>query len=413
MLSIPSGRTPTHGNLSRWVLPVLCLCSFSILFNTRAISPILVDISQEFGISVALAGSLGAAYSLPAVLLALFFGPVSDRYGRRRLILLGLSLLIFASLGAAFAPSFPTLLAFRILAGAGAAAVMPSVFAAIGDYFPYAERGRAMAWQVGITTMAIVVGLPIGSLLSGLFSWRWMFGLLTCVFIIVLTLVLTNLPHETTPTHEKNSGLAYYKASLLSILRNRSAVGALLASIAWGIFWQGWSTYNGAFFIQTFQISTEGLAPIFTIHGLATVFTSTISGRISDRFSKKSLAALALVTCAIVIALLTNLTVALWLSIAFYTLLAIPAGLRIVATNAFLTELVPKARGTMMALNSSAVQIGTIIGVTIGGVVIESTGGYALIGTIYGVMIFLAALILHFFVVEAGDPGTSSVIQPD
>ena len=68
-------------------------------------------------------------------------------------------------------------------------------------------------------------------------------------------------------------------------------MAALLASSAWGIFWQGWGTYNGAFFIQTYNMTTESLAPIFTIHGLATVFTSAISGRIADRFSKKSLAA--------------------------------------------------------------------------------------------------------------------------
>ena len=169
MVGVPSGRAPTERTISRWVLPVLCLCSFCILFNSRSISPILVDISQEFGISVAVAGSLGAAYSLPAAFLALLFGPLSDRYGRRTLILLGLSLLSVTAIGGAFSRSFPILLSFRILAGVGSSAVLPSVMAAIGDYFPYSERGRAMAWQVAITTMALVVGLPVGSLLGRFF----------------------------------------------------------------------------------------------------------------------------------------------------------------------------------------------------------------------------------------------------
>jgi predicted MFS family arabinose efflux permease len=270
-----------------------------------------------------------------------------------------------------------------------------------------------MAWQVAITTMAIVIGLPVGSVLAGIFSWRWMFGFLACIFIIVFTLVFIILPRDQRGKQIKSTGLAHYKTIFNLILRNRSTVSALLASIAWGIFWQGWGTYNGAFFIQTYNMTTESLAPIFTVHGLATVFTSTISGRIADRFSKKTLAAFALIGCAIVIGLMTNITIALWLSITLFTILAIPAGLRLIATNSLLTELIPQARGTIMSINASFIQIGTMIGVAIGGFVIESTGGYALIGTIYGITLFLAALILLFFVVETGEPDPIRPIQDE
>jgi MFS family permease len=204
----------------------------------RSIGPILVDISREYGISVGQAGGLGAAYSLPAAFLSLLFGPLSDRYGRRKMMLLGLGILALTSLGSAVSPSFIFLLSCRILAGVGAAAVIPSTFASFGDTFPYSERGRAMAWQVAITTMSIVVGLPAGALLAGLLSWRWMFGLLTLIFCIVATLVLTRLPHKPAIPTASVSGLAHYRNSFTHIFRSRSAMSALAGSCLFGLFWQ-------------------------------------------------------------------------------------------------------------------------------------------------------------------------------
>jgi multidrug resistance protein len=395
--------TPPIINPNRVILPILCICSFSNLFNMRAISPVLVDISQDFGISVAVAGSLGAAYSLPAAFLAVIFGPLSDRYGRRTLMLFGLSFLTLASLGATLAPSFIVLVLCRVFAGLGAAALSPSVFAAVGDYFPYSERGRAFGWVVSGTTMAVVVGLPLGSLLAGYLSWRWMFGLLAGVFLVVILLVIRFLPASEESHKSKERGLAHYKSSFGLILRNRSTMVALLSSSMFGIFWQGWATYTGAFFIQTFDISTEALAPIFTLQGLAILIASRFGGVLADRFTKKSLAALAMVVGGIFMILLTNIHGTLGLGIALNTMMAIPASMRFVAGNALISELVPKARGTMVSMNTSANEIGTMTGSAIGGLTIAASGGYGILGMSFGVAVILGAFLLHFFVVEGGE----------
>ena len=187
-------------------------------------------------------------------------------------MLLGLGILSLASLGGALSPNFPLLFSFRILAGVGAAAVVPANIASFGDYFPYSERGRAMAWQVGVTTMAIVAGVPIGSVLAGLLSWRWMFGLLTFFFLIGAFLVFIRIPKQNSIKPQYASGLAHYKASFIQVLRNRSAVAALLSTGLFGMFWRGWATYNGAFYIQAFEISTEAVAPVFHPSRLSAFF---------------------------------------------------------------------------------------------------------------------------------------------
>ena len=81
---------------------------------------------------------------------------------------------------------------------------------------------------------------------------------------------------------------------------------------------------------------------------------------------------------------LTNIYGELWLGIVLNTLMAIPASFRFVSGNALVSELVPTARGTMTAMNSSANQVGTMTGSAVGGLTIEITGGYGLLGLTFG-----------------------------
>jgi multidrug resistance protein len=392
----------TNTSTKWFILPLLCTCSFSNLFNMRVIAPILVDISQDFGISIGVTGSLGAAYSLPAAFLALLFGPLSDRYGRRSLMILGLITLIFASLGATIAPTFIILLLFRILAGLGSAALIPSVFAAVGDYFPYAERGRAFGWVVTGTTMAVVLGLPAGSLLSGYLSWRWVFGLLTLIFLIVTLLIVLFLPKTEETSKNAQSVFRQFISSTGPILKNRSTVMALITSGLFGLFWQGWATYNGAFFIEVFGIKTEALAPIYVIQGLAIIIASRFGGVLADQFTKKAIASTAMFLAGLVMFLLTNIHGELWIGIALNTLMAIPVSIRIVAGNALVSELVPSARGTMTAINSSANQLGNMSGSALGGLTIDLTDGYGLLGITFGLSVILGGILLYRFVIEVG-----------
>jgi multidrug resistance protein len=389
-------------NPNRMILPLLCVCSFSSLFNMRVISPILVDISQDFDISVAVAGSLGAAYSLPAAFLAWLFGPLSDRLGRRTLIIFGLISLIVASVGATFAPTFALLVLFRVLAGLGSAALQPAVFAAVGDYFPYEERGRAFGWVVTGTTMAVVLGLPAGSLLAGYLSWRWVFGLLALIFFIVNLLIIFLLPPTEEQHKAQDAGFDEYFTTFGQILRNRSTLMALISSTLFGLFWQGWNTFSGAFFIQTFGIRTEALAPIYVIQGIAIVLASRVGGILSDRITKKAVASTAMLFAGLVMFLLTNIHGALWLGIALNTLMAVPASFRFVSGNALISELVPSSRGMMTAMNSSANQVGTMMASALGGFTIEISSGYGLLGLTFGTAVILGAFLLRQFVIEGG-----------
>jgi predicted MFS family arabinose efflux permease len=387
------------------VLPVLCLSMFSAIFNLRVLGPILVDISQEFGITVAAAGQLAVAYATPFAISALFVGPLSDRYGRRRMILIGISTLALAALGATVAPTFGLLVVARVIAGLGGSMLQPAVLASVGDYFPYSERARAMSWVISATTLSTVLGVPVGTFLAGIFSWRWIFGLLGIILSIATVFVITLFPNGDEVIQEDLAGFVKYKDNFKKVLINRSAVATLASTCLFGMFWHSWNTYNGAFYIQTYSLSTEGFAPFVMIQGIGLFIGSYAGGIIGDRITKKRATVIAMIFGGLLMTQLTTFIIALWITAAINVLMGFMSGIRFTAGNALATEQVPTARGTMMAMNSSAIQLGSVLGTLAGGILIDAFQGYTSLGLMLGTFGLLCAIVIQFFVKE-------QIIQP-
>src|SRR5258708_9397579 len=110
------------------------------------IGPLLLDLSRELGVPLGQAGLLAAVMSLPWALGAPFTGLLSDRLGRKPLIVLALAGVGVATIGAAFATSFATLLAARFVAGVFGAFGPASMMPAVGALFPPHRRAMAMGW---------------------------------------------------------------------------------------------------------------------------------------------------------------------------------------------------------------------------------------------------------------------------
>src|SRR5437773_157654 len=118
---------PAAASSTRLILPVLCICSFAVPFNNYILSPILVDVSRDLHVSLATAGLLQAAFAIPGSTMALVMGPLSDKYGRRPILLLGVGLLTLANVLSVVAWGFLPLAVFRFIGGVGTAALSPTM----------------------------------------------------------------------------------------------------------------------------------------------------------------------------------------------------------------------------------------------------------------------------------------------
>jgi predicted MFS family arabinose efflux permease len=408
MVNVSAGSTARYQAAPpKVVLPVLCLCSFSVIFNLRVLGPVLVDISRDLEVTIAKAGSLAVAYSLPFTIVALFVAPLSDRFGRRLMMLLGISTLSLAAFGAVLAPSFEALFLARILAGFGGAVLQPATMASVGDYFPYAERGHAMSWVIGAATMSTVLGVPAGTFLAGIFTWRWIFALLGIILLVATTIVVIVFPEDKKATRNATKGLDEYKSNFRRVLHQPSAIATLLSTVLFGMLWHGWNTFNGAFFIQTFSLSTKELAPIIILQGSGTFTGSYIGGVLSDRMGKKNTMTIGLTMAGIIMILLTNMVFSLWLTLILMFLMSINAGIRFTSESTLATEQVPDARGTMMAMDASTLQLGSVLGSSAGSIIIGSFNSYYPLGFVFGTFSLLSSAVARLFIKEKTVDATS------
>jgi EmrB/QacA subfamily drug resistance transporter len=176
-----------------WVVGLVAACVFLSVTNTTMFNVALPAIGDDFDAGPSRLGWLVTAYSLAFGVGTPFYGRLGDRYGLRRMFVIGLCVFVAASLLAAMAPTFELLLIFRALQAVGSAAIPSLGTATIARVVPEERRGRSL----GVTSMSVGLGSALGPTLGGtltqLSSWRVLF-LFSAVLAVLIPLVLRQLP---------------------------------------------------------------------------------------------------------------------------------------------------------------------------------------------------------------------------
>jgi len=131
------------------------------------ISPILPQIGDDLGIADAALGTLVSAYSLMVGIFAILSGPVSDRIGRRRILLIGCGTMTVALMLHTLVSDYASFLAVRVFAGMAGGILSGAAVSYIGDYFPYERRGWATGWVMSGSAVGQIAGIPIGIVMAG------------------------------------------------------------------------------------------------------------------------------------------------------------------------------------------------------------------------------------------------------
>lgn len=168
----------TRPDPRRWAALVVISVGVSLIIVDSTIVNVAVpSIVKDLGSSSTQVQWVQEAYTLVFAALLLLFGTLGDRVGRRRLLLLGVTLFAASSVAAASAPTTELLIGARLLQGVGGAMILPTTLSLINATFHGRERGIAFAvWGSTIGGMA-ALGPLLGGWLITDFSWRWAFGI--------------------------------------------------------------------------------------------------------------------------------------------------------------------------------------------------------------------------------------------
>jgi len=267
---------------------------FAVTYSTQAILP---QLGRSFGISPAQAGLTISVVVLALACGAWIWGPLSDRYGRKRSIVLSCVLLVPPTVGAALAPSFALLLTFRALQGLCMPGLLTAGVPYVAEAFAPTIGGRAMGYYVSSLVAGGLIGRVGVGLLAAVVGWRWAIGVLVVFPLsaaVVMQRSLVDLPVEL-PRRGMFQGV-------LRQLRNPSLLRAAVTGTAF------FFTFVGCFSYVVYRLERPpfGFGPavgslVFVLWILGAAGPAI--GRLADRIGWERLALSALALAALGLAL--------------------------------------------------------------------------------------------------------------
>jgi EmrB/QacA subfamily drug resistance transporter len=154
-----------------WILVALSMSLLIVIIDDTIINVALPTLQRELGASTTALQWIVDAYIVVFAGLLLTMGSLGDRFGRKRLLQLGLFVFAASSMLGAYAPSTSWLITARILMGVGGALIMPSTLSILVDVFPREERVKAIGIWTGVASLGIPLGPIIGGWLLEHFWW--------------------------------------------------------------------------------------------------------------------------------------------------------------------------------------------------------------------------------------------------
>ena len=244
------------------------LTMFVIGSDLFVVSPLLPQIAASFAVAAATAGLCVTVFALVYMAGAPLLGHIGDRVGRRRILVFCLGVFAIANLLTAVAGSFAWLLGARLLAGAAAAGVSPSVYALAGGSAPFGRRGTHLAIVVSGLLASLTLAAPCAALIGPKIGWPAVFAGIAALGILLAWVNLRVWPAP--------GGAAGAEGP-----PGRLTIGALAPRLAPTVVWStalyGTYTYLGAG-LGSAGYATEPIAGIIILYGCGAMVGILLAG---------------------------------------------------------------------------------------------------------------------------------------
>ena len=389
-MSIQTASPPASNQARTFAVIAVAL----FLNNTVALmlGPLLVEIANDFGTSVAVTGQLAAATFFSWAIFAPLVGPFSDSFGRRLVALAGLGLMGTCILAAAFATNFIVLIVLLMATGLGGAMIPPNSMAAVSEVVSEAKKGQTIGVVQGTMQSAAVIGVPVVALLASVAGWRLPF--LVCGGLLLATFACSWLwyPKESATGPRTFSYFARFKA-LSSITAFR--IG-MLATFSQRTAFYAVTGYIAAYLISTYGMSVGETALPLAAVGAGAVAGSVCGGMIASHGNRLGFAAGSALAGGAAALVVFAVDPAIWatVAIAFSAVVVLSIGWPVFIT--FATDVAGPSRATGIGMMGASNRMGGFVGSAIGGVFL-AIGGFTAVGIFCLVSVVLSALVIGLF----------------
>ncbi len=253
---------------------------FAVMYSTQTILP---ELSRSFDVSPSRAGLTLSVVIVAVAAAGWVWGPLSDRIGRKRSLVLASGLIALPTLGAALAPSFGVLLFFRALQGLCMPGLITVGVPYVAEVFTPGLGGRAMGYYVAALVTGGLIGRVGVGLLTAVAGWRWALGSLVVLPLAGAVLMHRALPAPPPGRIERRGLSAVTRALRGAVLRPALAAAALYFTFTSVV---SFATYRLA--EPPFRYSTAAISLLFVLWVIGAI--GPVAGRLADRYGWRAVA---------------------------------------------------------------------------------------------------------------------------
>ncbi len=373
-------------------LLVLALGTFAIGTGSFVFAGLLEGVAEELSVSVASAGHLVTVFAVTYAVSAPALATLTGSIPRRRLLVFAMALFTLANFASVAAPTFPLLLATRVVAALGAAMFTPNAAAVASSLAAPEHRGRALSIVTGGLTIAFVIGIPLGSLIGTYYGWRSTFVMVGIMAMAALVGVRVLLPHmESPPVVSFRERVAAMRQAPVAVALSLTALGMMGGFVVF--------TYVGPLLGDITGFGGGGVSALLLLFGVAAMFGNSLGGYGADHIPYRWMAAGTLAVQAISLASLSLLATVPGSALAvigvLFSLMAWgAAGFALLPLQQYrVIQLAPETRNVALSLNSSAIYLGQGTGAGLGALSL-GYGSLATLGLVGALWTSVALVVL-------------------
>lgn len=365
ILRVPSGETR--------ILAAIMVIIMFVMMGMGMVIPVLSLYADSFGVGAALIGLVTTAFGVARLVVNLPAGMMADRFGRRFLLWGGPLILAGASVGAALAGDFVSLVTWRFIQGVGSGLYMTGSMIVVADLSTHANRGRRMAaYQAALLTGA-GLGPAAGGLLASWWGYSapfWGFAAVSALGGLVALAFLPETRPAAAPPVPERPGKGGGDVALLA----RDGRFVRVALVTFGIFFTRTAAQWQLIPLVAawrFGMDPAHIGAALALSALAHLVILPLAGRLVDRHSPRLLISVSSAAVALALAAL-GMTASPWLFWAALVLLGVALGLGGPASSAFAAACAPAGRtGSTMGLLRTIGDAGFVAGPMVVGVVMD------------------------------------------
>lgn len=353
------------------VLYTLALINFTHIVDSMLIMPLGDIFISEFGIGPSEYSLLVSSYAFSAFVSCLLGVIFLDRYDRKQVLLLLYTGFGIGTLACAFADSYLSLVALRILTGFFGGMIGALVLSVVSDLYLFKERGAAMGVIFAAFSAASALGVPIGIYLAAKGDWHLPFMIIGIAALCISAFVFFLFPSMTAHLADQRKELSVSK-TIGAITSDSNQLRALGAGFVLILAHFLIIPFISPYLVKNVGLTQMEIAYQFFFGGVATIVSSPIIGKMTDHYGVMKVFTVVMLLSWIPTILITNLNVVpLAVALSYTTLFFIFASGRMISPNTLITAAAGREnRGSFMSIKSALQQFAIGMSSIISGLII-------------------------------------------